>query len=467
MIFSGITFLYLFFPIVLLLYAVVPKTWKNHVLLAASLLFYFCGEPVYVTLLIFSSFSDFFISTYIERHRGERKAKYALILSIIINLGLLGFFKYTDFLIGTVNDILGTSIPLVKVPLPVGISFFTFQTMSYTIDVYRGDAHAEPNFATFATFVCLFPQLVAGPIVRYTDISRELHERTTTSDDVFLGIRRFAFGLGKKVLLANALGELVSTFRAANENSVVFYWLYAVAYCLQVYFDFSGYSDMAIGIGRIFGFHFPENFNYPFISKSITEFWRRWHMTLGAWFRDYLYIPMGGNRVKKSRWFLNIFVVWATTGLWHGAAFNFILWGVYFGILLTLEKLFLLKWVEKLPAFLRHIYLLFIVMISFVIFNAASMPEILTDIGGLFGLGKLPLISSETLYYLRSNAVLIILGCIGATPLMRNLARKLEENAVGAKVSAVLTPVVTAILLIVCTAYLVDGSFNPFLYFRF
>ncbi|MBR3842135.1 MAG: MBOAT family protein, partial [Christensenellaceae bacterium] len=288
-----------------------------------------------------------------------------------------------------------------------------------------------------------------------------------TSDDVFLGIRRFAFGLGKKVLLANALGELVSTFRAANENSVVFYWLYAVAYCLQVYFDFSGYSDMAIGLGRIFGFHFPENFNYPFISKSITEFWRRWHMTLGQWFRDYLYIPMGGNRVKKSRWFLNIFVVWATTGLWHGAAFNFILWGVYFGILLTLEKLFLLKWVEKLPTFLRHIYLLFIVMLSFVIFNAASMPEILTDIGGLFGLGKLPLISSETLYYLRSNAVLIILGCIGATPLMRNLAQKLEENAVGAKVSAVLTPVITAALLIVCTAYLVDGSFNPFLYFRF
>lgn len=334
MLFSSITFLYGFLPLTLALYFLAPKSWRNGVLLAASLLFYFFGEPIYVSLLLISSISDFCWSLLIEKHRDQpKRTRFYLIASIVINLGLLGFFKYTDFFIGTVNDLLGTSIPLTGVPLPIGISFFTFQTMSYTIDVYRGRASAQRNLATFATFVCLFPQLIAGPIVRYTDVAAELESRKSTLEGVALGLRRFAFGLGKKVLLANAMGELCTAFRDAQSQSVLFFWLYAVAFSLQIYFDFSGYSDMAIGLGRIFGFQFPENFNYPFISKSITEFWRRWHMTLGSWFRDYVYIPLGGNRCSKAKWLRNLAVVWLLTGLWHGASWNFVLWGALFGVL--------------------------------------------------------------------------------------------------------------------------------------
>ncbi|MBR4080056.1 MAG: MBOAT family protein, partial [Christensenellaceae bacterium] len=294
MLFSGITFLYAFLPVTLAAYFAVPKKLKNYVLLIASLIFYFFGEPVYTLLLVFSSVSDYLHSLYIEKHRGEKRAKTALISSVVINLAMLGFFKYTDFFIGVVNGLLGTQIPLLNVPLPIGISFFTFQTMSYTIDVYRGRAKCERNFFTLATFVCLFPQLVAGPIVRYTDIAKELSDREHKMEDVAQGVRRFVVGLGKKVLIANAMGELCAVFRGSPEKSVIFYWIYAIAYTLQIYFDFSGYSDMAIGLGRIFGFRFPENFNYPYISRSITEFWRRWHMTMGGWFRDYVYIPLGG-----------------------------------------------------------------------------------------------------------------------------------------------------------------------------
>ena len=463
MLFSGATFLYAFLPVVLLLYAIAPGVKaKNYVLLIASLVFYFFGEPVYVLLLVFSSISDWLHSVYIEKHRGERKAKIALISSIVINLGMLGFFKYTDFLIGTVNAILGTSIPKTGVPLPIGISFFTFQTMSYTIDVYRGRAHAQKDLGTMATFVCLFPQLIAGPIVRYVDVAAELEDRKYTLEGLALGIRRFAFGMGKKVLIANVMGELTQIFRDSGDKSVLFYWLYAVAYALQIYFDFSGYSDMAIGLGAMFGFKFPENFNYPYISKSITEFWRRWHMTLGGWFRDYVYIPLGGNRTTKLKWLRNIAIVWILTGAWHGAEWNFVLWGVMFGVLLIVEKLWLGKVLEKLPAFSSHLYVLILVVLSFVIFNAAGLKGVVSDLGGLFGAGGIPLVSSEAVYYLRSYAVAIAVAVIGATPIPKLLYNKLTEAP-----KVVLEPLATGVLLVLSTALIINGSFNPFLYFRF
>lgn len=462
MLFSGITFLYAFLPITLAAYFAVPKKAKNYVLLIASLFFYFFGEPVYTLLLVFSSVSDYLHSRYIEKHRGEKKAKAALISSVIVNLAMLGFFKYTDFFIGVVNTVLGTQIPLLGVPLPIGISFFTFQTMSYTIDVYRGRAKCERNFFTFATFVCLFPQLVAGPIVRYTDIAAELAERESKAEDIARGIRRFAVGLGKKVLIANAMGELCGVFRDSPEKSVLFYWIYAIAYTLQIYFDFSGYSDMAIGLGGIFGFRFPENFNYPYISRSITEFWRRWHMTMGGWFRDYVYIPLGGNRVGKGRWFFNIFVVWFLTGFWHGADWTFILWGLIYGVLLVVEKLFLLKYLERSKVF-SHIYVLLFVVLGFVVFNANGIAGAAADIGGMFGAGGLPLVSGQTLYYLRSYGLLLIAAIIGCMPLAKKLHERLEDS----KIMNILEPVGIAVIFIVVTAYLVDGSFNPFLYFRF
>lgn len=464
MLFSSVTFLYAFLPLTLLAYFAAPKRLRNGVLLAASLIFYFFGEPVWVVLLLLSSVSDYAWSLLIEKHRETpKKAKVFLIASIVVNLGLLGFFKYADFLIGTVNSLLGTSIPLTGVALPIGISFFTFQTMSYTIDVYRGKAHAQKNFLTLATFVCLFPQLIAGPIVRYTDVAAELEDRRSTLDGIALGFRRFAFGLGKKVLLANAMGELCAVFRASKDQSVLFFWIYAAAFTLQIYFDFSGYSDMAIGLGRVFGFQFPENFNYPYISSSITEFWRRWHMTLGGWFRDYVYIPLGGNRVSKGKWMRNLAVVWLLTGLWHGASWNFVLWGALFGVLLMLEKLWLGDWLSRRPRFFQHLYVLLLVVISFVIFNADGLSGVRSDLAGLFGLSGLPAVSFDALYYLRSYGVLLLVCIVGAMPLGKRLYARVEN----ARVMTVLEPVVVAALLAAVTASLVDGSFNPFLYFRF
>jgi len=467
-IFSSITFLYLFLPITLLVYYIVPKKLRNTVLMLASLYFYFCGEPVYTVLLLFSSVSDWLHSLYIEKHRGEKSATAALVSSIIINLALLGFFKYTDFIISIINVIPGVSIPLLNIPLPIGISFYTFQTMSATIDVYRGKAKAERNIISFATYVCLFPQLVAGPIVRFSDLAEELNTRYVDADKMAYAIRRFVMGLGKKVLLANRFGELCANFRASDEKSVLFYWIYAIAFTLQIYFDFSGYSDMAIGLGAMFGFTFPENFDYPYISRSVTEFWRRWHMTLGSWFRDYVYIPLGGNRTTKIKWLRNILVVWFLTGLWHGAAWNFIIWGVMFGVLLLLEKTLYGKHLEKLPV-LPHIYVMFIVIISFVIFNAASFSELASDLCGLVGISltdaALPLSNVESLYTLRSYAGVLILGIIGSTPLPKYLASKVTERF--AAVKSIAEPVVLAVITLAATAYLVDGSFNPFLYFRF
>ena len=464
MLFSSITFLYLFLPIVLILYYIVPSIrWRNAVLMLSSLVFYFAGEPVYTVLLILSSLSDYAHSLYIERHRGTKKAKIALISSIVINLGMLGFFKYADFFIGVVNGIAGTEIPLLKVPLPIGISFFTFQTMSYTIDVYRGEVRAQRNLATLATYVCLFPQLVAGPIVRYSTVAEELDTRTHSAEKAALGLRRFVIGLAKKVLIANAMGELCALYRGATEPSVLYAWIYAIAYTLQIYFDFSGYSDMAIGLGKFFGFNFLENFNYPYISRSVTEFWRRWHMSLSSWFRDYVYIPLGGNRVPRWKHIRNILVVWFLTGFWHGAAWNFLLWGGFFGIVLLLEKFVWGKWLEKAPSALRWVYTMLLVILSFVLFNANGLSGALTDIRHLFG--GLPLSSAEALYQLRNYAVLLIAAIIGATPLVKRGAQWLHDRC--PKLMIVVEPVILAALLLVVTGYLVDGSFNPFLYFRF
>jgi len=463
MLFSSITFLYAFLPVVLVLYFATPKKLKNLVLLLASLVFYAFGEPVYISLLIFSSLCDFLHSLYIERHRGALKAKIALISSMTINLLLLGFFKYADFFISTINGVLGTSIPILGVPLPIGISFFTFQTMSYTIDVYRGTVKAQRNLTTLATFVCLFPQLVAGPIVRYAEIEKELRERKVQLCDMSRGVRRFVVGLGKKVLIANAMGQLCEIFRASGEQSVLFYWIYAVAYAMQIYFDFSGYSDMAIGLGNIFGFSFPENFNYPYISRSITEFWRRWHMTLGNFFRDYVYIPLGGNRTSKLKMLRNIVVVWLLTGLWHGAAWNFVIWGGMFGVFLIIEKLWLLKRLEKAHAIVCHIYVMLVVIISFVVFSASSLPQTIFDLKCLFGFGGLPAVTAETLYYLKSYGVLFVISIIGSLPLLKNLCAKHQDK----KIMLVLEPAFVAVILLSVTAYLIDDSFNPFLYFRF
>ena len=404
----------------------------------------------------------------IERYHDRKWSKIFLAASVLISLGLLGYCKYADFFIRNFNAATGLSIPLLKIALPIGISFYTFQILSYVIDVYRRDAEAQKNYINLAAYIAMFPQLIAGPIVRYTDIAGQLENRKHSMDDIAAGIRRFLIGLSKKILIANILGELISIYKASQEKSVMFLWLYAIAYMLHVYFDFSGYSDMAIGLGRVFGFHFPENFNYPYISGSITEFWRRWHMSLGTWFRDYLYIPLGGNRRSRPRWLFNIFIVWVATGFWHGAEWNFVLWGILFAVLLMAEKLWLLKILNQLKLhFFKHIYTLFLVTISFVIFDAVSVREAFSTIISMLGFSSLPAVSFESIYYLKSYAVILMTAILGATPVMAGFIRRIRQMKYGTPVINVFELVYLTALLVVCTAYLIDGSFNPFLYFRF
>ncbi len=459
MLFSSIPFLYYFLPVVMGLYFLVPRKGKNAVLLLSSLVFYGWGEPKLLFLMLFTILLFYLCGLMIGMAGGRKK--FWLTVSVVVSLALLGLFKYADFFIGSFNSATGLSLPLLKLALPVGISFYTFQCLSYTIDVYRGEVPPQKRLISFGAYVSLFPQLIAGPIVRYTDVARELDNRSHSWEDAFLGLRRFLVGLGKKVLLADQFALLCRLFRESGEQSVLFYWMYAIAFTLNIYFDFSGYSDMAIGLGRVFGFHFIENFHYPYLSKSVTEFWRRWHMSLGSWFRDYVYIPMGCNRVSKKRWVFNILTVWMLTGAWHGAAWNFVLWGLLFAALLLVEK-----WVpalQKLPGVLRHGYVLLAVILSFVLFNAESLSQAGRDFAGMFGLGGLPLVTAETFYYLRSYSLLFILGFVGATPLAKNTAEGIGRTKAG----SVLSLVLMASLLLVCTAYLVDGSFSPFLYFRF
>ena len=466
MLFSSIPFLYYFLPVVLILYFIAPKKLKNSVLLLTSLVFYGWGEPKYVVLMIASVLIGYVSGLLIEAFSQKKISKLFLWLSVGINIGFLAYFKYADFFIENFNAATGLSIPLLRIALPIGISFYTFQILSYTVDVYRKDVPAQKNLINLAAYVTMFPQLIAGPIVRYSHIAKELENRNINVENFAKGMRRFILGLGKKILIANTLGELCDIFKQSDDKSVLFYWLYAVAFMLHVYFDFSGYSDMAIGLGKIFGFNFWENFNYPFISKSATEFWRRWHMSLGTWFRDYVYIPMGGNRVSKPKWFFNIFVVWFLTGFWHGAAWTFIVWGLYFAIFLILEKLLYLKYLEK-SKILSRVYLLVVVGISFVIFNATDIKEAISYIGGMFGAGGVPLVSTEFFYYLKSFGITLGIGLIGCTPIVKKTVEKIKGNAIGGKIIAVIEPISLIALLIVMTAYLVDGSFNPFLYFRF
>lgn len=466
MLFSSIPFLYYFFPIVLILYFAVPKVLKNSVILLSSLVFYAWGEPKYVLLMAVTIAVGFVAGLLIDKLKSPKGKKAAMIVSTVICLGFLGYFKYVDFFISNFNKVTGLSVNLLRVALPVGISFYTFQIISYIIDVYRNDAKAQYNIINFAAYVTMFPQLIAGPIVRYADIAEQLETRTHSMEQISYGIRRFVIGLGKKILIANTLGELCDIFKSSSDKTVLFYWVYAIAFSLHIYFDFSGYSDMAIGIGHIFGFKFIENFDHPFISSSITEFWRRWHMSLGTWFRDYVYIPLGGNRVPKWRCFINIFIVWGLTGFWHGAEWNFIVWGLMFGILLVIEKVWLLDKLKKVKI-LNHLYVLFFVLISFVIFNANNMTEALGYVGGMFGAGGIKFVSAECIYYLKSYGVMLAVAAVGSTPIVKNACLKLSDGEKTSKIVNVLEPVFLVVVLLLCTAFLVDGSFNPFLYFRF
>lgn len=466
MLFSSITFLYYFLPVMLLAYFITPAKLKNVTLLIGSLVFYFSGEPKYTLLLVFSTIVAYSHSLIIYKYRGKRSAKLALISSIIINLFMLFFFKYSDFFIINVNHLIGTNFSTLALSLPIGISFFTFQTMSYTIDVYREEAEPQKNLLNLVTYVALFPQLIAGPIVRYKTIAKELNNRTHSYDNFSCGVHRFMIGLGKKVLIANTLGELSEIAKTTPHPSVAFYWIGSFAFALQIYYDFSGYSDMAIGLGRMFGFHFLENFNYPYISASISEFWNRWHMSLGRWFKDYVYIPLGGNKKSRLKWVRNIFIVWFLTGFWHGSSWNFILWGLYLGTFIILEKWFMLKLLEKLPKVFRHLYVVFIIVISFVLFNNDTMTSLTAYFSGLFGLLDIPFISHQTIYYAKSYTFIFLLSIIGATPFVSNTTMKLVKSE-KIKSLFIVVPLFYITLLLIITGYLVDASFNPFLYFRF
>lgn len=465
MVFSSITFLYYFLPCVLVIYFAAPRSTRNLVLLLASLVFYAWGEPKYVMLMAISIGIGYVSGLFIEKYRGRSLSRYITVIAVSACLAHLGFFKYANFFADNINKIAGADVLFIRVALPIGISFFTLQIISYIIDVYRG-TKAQTNLISLAAYISMFPQLIAGPIVRYADIADRLEQRRETFDDVAYGIGRFILGLGKKVLIANVLGEFCDVFQSSTDKSVAFFWLYAIAYALHVYFDFSGYSDMAIGLSRFFGFRFLENFNYPFTSKSATEFWRRWHISLGSWFRDYVYIPLGGNRKGKGRWLTNIFVVWMLTGFWHGAAWNFMIWGLLFGVVLVIEKLWLQPYLERSKVWSR-IYIWIVLLCSFVIFGAADMGQAIDYLGSMFGLGAYPLVSAECLYYLRSYGFVILMALAGATPLVRNAVVRLTASKSTSKLLAIAEPLALLLILVISTAYLVDGSFNPFLYFRF
>ncbi|MGI5840034.1 MAG: MBOAT family O-acyltransferase [bacterium] len=467
MLFSSLSFLYFFLPVVLSIYFLAPRKLKNAVLLASSLCFYFYGETVYGLLLIFSALAGYWHGLWINAAKRSGDARIPLLSSLVVGIGLLLFFKYADFFIININRMARTEITPLKLPLPLGISFYTFQILSYTIDVYRGKAGVQRNFLDFTAYVALFPQLIAGPIVRYATVEAELTDRRHSLTDTAEGISRFVTGLTKKVVFANSLGGLGTVFAGTDMKTVLFYWLAAIAFMLQIYYDFSGYSDMAVGLGRIFGFHFPENFNYPFVAQSISEFWRRWHISLGTWFRDYVYIPLGGSRAGRATWIRNVLVVWFLTGFWHGAAWNFIAWGLYFAFFLLLEKLWLGEKLDKAPAVIRHLYTFFFLTISFVIFNADGMNGSLENLQGMFGLLDVPVSNAVTLYYLKSYTFVLLLAALGTTPLAAALLRRLRNYRRGRQIADVLEPVALVSLLLLVTGYLVDGSFNPFLYFRF
>ena len=475
MVFSSILFLFRFLPFVLLLYFLSPRRIRNGILFILSLLFYAWGEPIYVVLMIFSTIVDYVHGMLVERYillEKRQVARRFVVSSMVINLSLLGIFKYSDFIIESVNGIFHTSLPLLELALPIGISFYTFQTMSYTVDVYRGHAKAQKNIIDFGAYVALFPQLIAGPIVQYKTIATQLNERKETIDGFSQGAFRFVIGLGKKVLFANNIGLLWDTISAIAypQITVVAAWIGALAYAFQIYFDFSGYSDMAIGLGKMFGFEFLENFNYPYESRSITEFWRRWHISLGSWFREYVYIPLGGNRCSIAKQLRNIFVVWFLTGLWHGASYNFIVWGLYFAVLLVLEKLVLYRLLKRLPNYIGHIYTMFFVLISWVIFAFDDMSYGFKYIKSMFFIGNVAFCNTETLYLLSSYFVTLVLLIIGCTSIPKRVVRQFANGLESKNRESILEVLKIGFMLIVflvVVAFLVDASYNPFLYFRF
>ncbi len=470
MVFSSVIFLFRFFPFFFLLYYLVPKRMKNLILFFGSLFFYAWGEPVYVLLMLFSTVVDYTHGRLLERFRGRGVTKGILLSSVIINLFILCFFKYADFLVQTLNSLTGLSLPLLNLPLPIGISFYTFQTMSYTIDVYRGQAKVQRNLLDFGVFVTMFPQLIAGPIVKYRDVEERLHRRTVTVIGISAGLQRFCIGMAKKVLLANNMGELWTLVSAKDfgELGMLTAWLGIVAFAFQIYFDFSGYSDMAIGMGQMLGFHFPENFNYPYISASVTEFWRRWHISLGSWFREYVYIPLGGNRKGLPRQLFNILVVWVLTGIWHGAGWNFLLWGLWFAVALMLEKLFLGKVLAWLPRIVGILYTLCIALGGWVLFALETPSAILMYFKAMAG-GAGGVLDETFLYLGRQNVILLLIGLAAATPLPRMAAERLGSSRTGAGIALRRfgEKMIPAVLLLLSIAGIVEASYNPFLYFRF
>lgn len=462
MVFSSITFLYYFLPILILVYYIVPSKLRNITILIFSLAFYFYGEPKYVLLLVASFTLNYLFAKMIYKN----KSKTYLMIGVIINILILVYFKYTNFLIFNVNQIFKLSINFLDIVMPIGISFFTFQEVSYLIDVYKERVTPSSSLLNYATYVCLFPQLVAGPIVRYSQINEQLKSREHSFNNFSIGVTRFVLGLSKKVILANLLGTMYDELSTITQYTVLLFWLKAIGYTLQLYLDFSAYSDMAIGLGHMFGFSFTENFNYPLIANSITDFWRRWHITLSSFFKDYVYIPLGGNRVSFVKWLRNIFVVWFLTGLWHGASWNYILWGLYFALLLLIEKKVLKKRLEK-HRVLSHVYTLFLVIISFVIFKNESIFELKKNLIGMFNFVNYKLFDSTVLYYLKSYAILVLVSVLASTPLLKNIAIKLSKRKVLKNFSIILEPALIIILLVISTSSLISSTYNPFLYFRF
>ena len=465
MVFSSGVFLFLFLPIVLAVYYICPGKLRNTVLFVFSLIFYAWGEPIYVGIMIFSTAFDYcngmLIETFRKKHN-EKICKIVIIMSVVVNLGILAFFKYTDFVITNINNLFGASVSLLQIALPIGISFYTFQTLSYTIDVYLGKVKVQHNIINFGMYVSMFPQLIAGPIVRYTDIAKMLDERRENISQFADGIKLFAVGLAKKVLIANQMGVLWDTIRGTSSNGIVGAWIGIISYAFQIYFDFSGYSDMACGLGKMFGFEFMKNFNYPYVSKTITEFWRRWHISLSSWFRDYVYIPLGGNRCKLPRVIFNLFAVWALTGLWHGANFNFIAWGIYYFVILVLEKYVYGKYLEKLPSLLKHIYALFLILLGWTIFYFEDFGQFATYLTSMFTL-KNGIIGGDTLSTILMYLPILIVTAMASLPIWKNTYLKLKDK----KYMGVLEIAFCAVVIVLCTASLVNQSYNPFLYFRF
>ena len=463
MVFSTPVFLFYFLPLVLLVYYILPRRFRNLVLLVASLCFYYWGEQAYTVIMLLSIAVDYIHGLLVYRCKekgSEKGAKLAVASSVVFNLAILFCFKYWNFIAGSLQNVGIGVLPVLNTSLPIGISFYTFQTMSYTIDVYRGDARVQKNIIHFGSFVTLFPQLIAGPIIKYKDMDDQLRGRSYSVAQFAAGVRRFMVGLAKKLLLANNLGQLWDAMKGLPGESltVLGAWVGVLAFAFQIYFDFSGYSDMAIGLGRMLGFEFMENFRYPYISKSITEFWRRWHISLSTWFREYLYIPLGGNRCGKLRWVLNLLIVWVATGVWHGANWNFLLWGLYFFLLLIVEKLLLQKWLEKLPSLCRHLYVAVLILVSWAIFALEDLAHLGAYLRTMFGFAGAALADGQTLYYLRSFLPMLLVAAVGATPWAANRWSKIPIWAQSA---------IFVLGLLVCTAYLVAGTYNPFLYFNF